>query len=120
MAWIYKKAIGGACTEIPQRQCGKEEIYVETIYKANVSLCKSDDIWRNLASLLSGVIARHIEDVDLKNLPSYTDLIICDHIYQRYEDYHLVRNEMNKKNRIQTVDYIVFSENDRYVLNNAA
>lgn len=93
---------------------------METIDKANVSLCKSDDIWRNLASLLSGVIARHIEDVDLKNLPSYADLIICDHIYQRYEDYHQVRNEMNKKIRIQTVDYIVFSENDRYVLNNVA
>ena len=107
-----QKAIGGACTEIPQRQCGKEEIYVETIDKANVSL--------NLVSLLSGVIARHIEDVDLKNLPSYADLIICDHIYQRYEDYHQVRNEMNKKIRIQTVDYIVFSENDRYVLNNVA
>lgn len=55
-----------------------------------------------------------------KNLPSYTNLIICDHIYQRYEDYHQVCNEMNKKIRIQTVDYIVFSENDRYVLNNAA
>ena len=41
--------------------------------------------------------------MDLKNLPSYTDLIICDHIYQRYEDYHLVRNEMNKKNRIQLI-----------------
>ena len=24
-----KKAIGGECTEIPQRQCGKERIYVD-------------------------------------------------------------------------------------------
>ncbi|MBP3806920.1 MAG: hypothetical protein ILA13_00730 [Eubacterium sp.] len=24
-----QKAIGGVCTEIPQRQCGKEEIYVD-------------------------------------------------------------------------------------------
>ena len=27
-AWA-KKAIGGECTEIPQRQCGKERIYVD-------------------------------------------------------------------------------------------
>ena len=31
-----QKAIGGVCTEIPQRQCGKEEIYVENNQNINI------------------------------------------------------------------------------------
>ncbi len=54
-------------------------------------MCKSDDIWRNIASLLSGVIARHIEDVDLKNLPSYTEGEIDYHDNHSYPDYGLMK-----------------------------
>mgnify|MGYP007101865751 FL=1 len=31
-----QKAIGGVCTEIPQRQCGKEEIHVENNQNINI------------------------------------------------------------------------------------
>ncbi len=54
-------------------------------------MCKSDDIWRNIASLLSGVIARHIEDVDLKNLLSYTEGEIDYHDNHSYPDYGLMK-----------------------------
>ncbi len=77
---IYQNAIGSVCTEILQRQCGKEEIYVQ-VNNGNIERVPSrlgventEDILQRFVDFLSDVIARHIDELDMKSLPSYESL----------------------------------------------
>ena len=106
------------------RQCGKEEIHVQ-VNNGNTKRVPSrmgeentEDILQRLADFLSDVIARHIDELDMKSLPSYESLKAADSISELYRRFHILRNDsfMINSSLIEPEDYTVFAENDRILL----
>ncbi len=119
-----QKVIGGIGTEILQRQCRKERIYVR-VDNGNIERVPSrlgventEDILQRLADFLSDVIARHIDELDMKSLPSYESLKAAENIFDLYRRYHLLRNDrlIINSSVIEPEDYTVFAENERILL----
>ncbi len=77
----------------------------------------NDDIWRRFADFLSDVIARHIDEMDMDSLPSYTCLAKMDELYASYERLHVLKN-VSRKNQGhgRICDYRIFAENERILL----
>lgn len=119
-----QKAIGGICTEILQRKGGKEEIHVQVNYghtervPSRWGVENTEDILQRFADFLSDVIARHIDELDMKSLPSYESLKAAENIFDPYRRYHLLRNDrlIINSSVIEPEDYTVFAENERILL----
>ncbi len=75
----------------------------------------TDDILQRFADFLSDVIARHIDELDMKSLPSYASLKVADNISELYRRFHTLRNDRFKSSSsvIEPEDYTVFVENER-------
>ena len=78
----------------------------------------TDDILQRFADFLSDVIARHIDELDMKSLPSYESLKASEKIFDPYRRYHLLRKDrfMLSSSVIEPDDYTVFAENGRILL----
>ena len=78
----------------------------------------TEDILQRLADFLSDVIARHIDELDMKSLPSYESLKAEDNIFDLYRRYHILRNDrlIISSSVIEPEDYTVFAENERILL----
>ena len=78
----------------------------------------TDEILQRFADFLSDVIARHIDELDMKSLPSYESLKAVENIFDPYRRYHLLRNDrlIINSSVIEPEDYTVFAENERILL----
>ena len=78
----------------------------------------TEDILQRLADFLSDMIARHIDELDMKSLPSYESLKAEDNIFDLYRRYHILRNDrlIISSSVIEPEDYTVFAENERILL----
>ncbi len=78
----------------------------------------TEDILQRFVDFLSDVIARHIDELDMKSLPSYESLKAAENISELYRRFHILRNDrlIINSSVIEPEDYTVFAENERIFL----
>lgn len=78
----------------------------------------TEDILQRFVDFLSDVIARHIDELDMKSLPSYESLKAAENISELYRRFHILRNDrlIINSSVIEPEDYTVFTENERIFL----
>ena len=78
----------------------------------------TDEVLQRFADFLSDVIARHIDELDMKSLPSYESLKAADNIFELYRRFHILRKDrfMLSSSVIEPDDNTVLAENGRILL----